>query len=135
MNNAMDAVHVCNTAKRCIGYRKETLLATAIDDLVRAFHPSTGIQLSDEVSLWYATFLADAKRLLVITTNNNTEYDDGKKHTIRELADDLQDATNVLNTAKTCIGTRKDYIMEKAEWEHELAQDAYIYATGGYLSP
>ena len=132
MNNAIDAVNVCNTAKLCIGFRKETILATAIDDMVRAFHPSTGIKLTDELSLWYASFLARAKRSLVIVIRENTTDDSRSDFTIRELVDDLLDATNVLNTAKKCIGSRKSYLVERAKIEHELAQDAYLFATGTF---
>ena len=120
-DDAIDAVNICNTAKFCIGYRKETILATAIDDMVRAF--------DKEIPDWFPDFLADA-RLALAEKKKMIFTSGGSALTLRELADDLQDATNILNTAKTCVGTKKNVILERAMRDHASAQDEFIYVGG-----
>jgi hypothetical protein len=115
VTNLIDAIKICDTASHCIGHRKETILTAAINDMMEAFK-ETGNELSEEEIYTYNRYLACANRNLDSVIRQKKKQGDVKFNT----ADNITDASNVLQTAMTCTGTRRASIVARAEWE--LAQ-------------
>ena len=82
--------------------------------MVRAFHP---IKLTEDVNVWYVHYLATAK----VTMKEG--------HNSTDIIDALQDATNILQTALACTGTRKDHLVARAHLELKLAQEQTMPTT------
>ena len=120
VTNLIDAIKVCNTASHCIGHRKETILTAAINDMMEAFE-ETGNTLSEEEIYTYKRYLTCANRNLdhVIRQKKKQDYVKMSKD------DNITDASNILQTAMTCSGTRRAVLIARAEWELTRAKESF----------
>ena len=117
VTNLIDAIKVCDTASHCIGSGKETILTAAINDMMQAFQ-ETGNNLSEEEVFTYNRYLTNANRKLdyVIRQKGKTDI---------SMADNITDASNVLQTAMACTGTRRTALIAKAEWELSRVKESF----------
>jgi hypothetical protein len=122
--NAIDAAKMCFAAQSCFGFKREALLRTAIEEMVKAFDPKTGIQLSDQEITFYSRFVTKAEHSLHL-------IECAKKMTSvaltqKEFAENVRDAELMFRSAEECAGTRRDHLIETTRWELTRAQDALL---------
>lgn len=138
--DVLDAIKMCNAAKSCNGFHKETILSEAIADLLWAFQPGCcggggGAELKcEKLDKLYANYLANANLHLVATKQEQmTMRTDAtmKTITIRQLHEALHDAVKIRTASKTCVGPRRVQIVAKAEAKFASARDAYERHSGG----
>ena len=122
--NAIDAAKMCFAAQSCTGFKREALLRTAIEDMVQAFDPKTGIQLSDQEITFFSRFMTKAEHSLnMIEYVNKSSPKTAAKLTQSEFAENVRDAEIMFRTAEECTGTRRSYLVETTRWALTRAQD------------
>jgi hypothetical protein len=120
--NAIDAAKMCFAAQSCVGFTREALLRTAIEEMVKAFDPKTGIQLSDQEITFYSRFVIQAEYSLNMHKKKMTSVALTKK----DFAENVRDAELMFRSAEECTGTRRDHLIETTRWELTRAQDALL---------
>ena len=137
--DAMDAIMMCDAAKNCNGFRKETILAEAIADLLWAFNPNMHIKYAgprDELDKLYNNYLTNANLLLVATKQEKMTMLLGDTTTttttttIKQLREALHDAVKIRAAAENCTGPRRAQIVKKAQSRFVAARDAYERQSG-----
>jgi len=120
VTNLIDAIKICDTASHCIGHRKETILTAAINDMMEAFE-ETGNTLSEEEVYTYKRYLNCAYRNLDHVIRQKKKQDDVNLSKV----DNITDASNILQTAIACTGTRRNVLIARAEWELTQAKESF----------
>ena len=136
-DDALDAIKMCDAAKSCRGFRKESILAEAIADLLWAFNPAAEFKYTgsrEDLGKLYSDYLANANLILVATKKEQSLNNNNIK-TLEQLNEALQDASKMRAAAKTCIGTRRLHIVAKADHHFNTAYDDYdrLYSVQGEL--
>lgn len=128
--NAIDAAKMCFAAQSCTGFTREALLRTAIEDMVQAFDPKTGIQLSDQEITFFSRFMTKAEHSLnmIEYVNKKSATKTAAKLTQSEFAENVRDAEIMFRTAEECTGTRRSYLVETTRWALTRAQEALTNA-------
>lgn len=125
--NAIDAAKMCFAAQSCTGFKREALLRTAIEDMVQAFDPKTGIQLSDQEITFFSRFMAKAEHSLnMIEYVNKSSPKTAAKRTQSEFAENVRDAEIMFRTAEECRGTRRNHLVGTTRWALTRAQEALM---------
>ena len=124
--NAIDAAKMCFAAQSCTGFKREALLRTAIEDMVQAFDPKTGIQLSDQEITFFSRFMTKAKHSLNMIEYTKKMSATAVKRTQSEFAENVRDAEIMFRTAEECTGTRRNHLVETTRWALTRAQDALM---------
>lgn len=140
-NNAIDAANMCFAAQSCVGFNREHLLETALGDMVKAFDPSTGIQLTDQETTFYYRFVTKAKYSLDAIgwakkkkiQPTDTVPPVKTVLSLSELADEIRDAEIMFRAAEECTGTRRTHLVETARWALTRARDAHERKSVGDL--
>lgn len=124
-NNAIDAVNMCFAAQSCVGYNRKILLETALGEMVKAFNPNNGIQLSDQEMTFHSRFVIKAQHSLDAIGWAKETSTLSLSLSLSDLADVIRDAEIMFQAAKECTGTRRAHLVETARWELTRAREAY----------
>ena len=122
--NANDATKMCFAAQSCVGYNREDLLRTGIEDMVKTFDR---IELSDQELTFYSRFMMQAVHTLHLIeyAKKTRPRPANTPLTHSELAIVLQDAELMLRTAEECTGTRRSHLVGQAQWELTRLREVY----------